>query len=240
MLTVSGQSTWYGKFVADGCNYAIPTTNADGKKVVVYEAYLDENDDTQITSIVMLPLTRAANFYVVKEGQAVIVRAWGEGNITAEATTAPDTHNYYGVGGVAIEKNEIRYYEENPAAPTYDYLDVSVDASVLKDACLAAGYSYMYAVKNLATNAFQWGKFEATAGLMPKYTLYVYTHFQGENPASGRLNIIWADGEDGEATAIETVKNVAEDGEMFNLSGQKVDANYKGVVIKNGKKVILK
>lgn len=237
MLTVSGQSTWYGKFVADGCNYAIPTTNADGKKVVVYEAYLDENATTQITSIVMLPLTRDANYYIVKAGQAVIVRAWGEGNITAEATTASDTQNYYDVAGAATPKNVIKYYEQGTS---YNYLDVSVDASVLNDACLAGGYSYMYAVKNLATNAFQWGQFQATAGLMPKYTLYVYTHFQGENPASGRLNIIWADGEDGEATAIETVKSAAEDGEMFNLAGQKVGANFKGVVIKNGKKVILK
>lgn len=237
MQTVSGQSTWYGKFVADGCNYAIATTNEAGQKVVVYEAYLDENEDTEITSIVMLPLTRDANYYIVKEGQAVIVRAWGEGNITAEATTADDTHNYYNVAGVAVGKNEIQYYEQDVS---YNYLDVSVDASVLYDDCLAAGYNYMYAVKNLATSAFQWGQFEATAGLMPKYTLYVYTHFQGENPASGRLNVIWADGEDGEATAIQTVKTTTEDGVMYNLAGQKVDANYKGVVILNGKKMIRK
>ena len=34
--------------------------------------------------------------------------------------------------------------------------------------------------------------------------------------------------------------NVAQDGKCFNLAGQQVGKNYKGVVIKNGKKVIVK
>lgn len=43
------------------------------------------------------------------------------------------------------------------------------------------------------------------------------------------------------ATGIQGVKIVnAENDAIFNLAGQRVDANYKGVVIMNGKKVILK
>ena len=34
--------------------------------------------------------------------------------------------------------------------------------------------------------------------------------------------------------------NVAKDGKSFNLAGQQVGKNYKGVVIKNGKKVVIK
>ena len=34
--------------------------------------------------------------------------------------------------------------------------------------------------------------------------------------------------------------NVAKDGKCFNLAGQQVGKNYKGVVIKNGKKVVIK
>lgn len=46
---------------------------------------------------------------------------------------------------------------------------------------------------------------------------------------------------EGEATAIESAtaaKNA--NGVIFNMAGQKVDANYRGIVIKNGKKVMVK
>ena len=43
------------------------------------------------------------------------------------------------------------------------------------------------------------------------------------------------------ATGIQGVKTVnAQNGAVFNLAGQRVDANYKGVVIMRGKKIILK
>lgn len=45
----------------------------------------------------------------------------------------------------------------------------------------------------------------------------------------------------GGATGIATVKTVkAKSNVIYNLAGQRVDANYKGVVIMNGKKIILK
>ena len=45
-----------------------------------------------------------------------------------------------------------------------------------------------------------------------------------------------------DATGIQNVKNAAQaqDGAIYNLAGQKVDAAYKGLVIKNGKKMIQK
>ena len=39
-------------------------------------------------------------------------------------------------------------------------------------------------------------------------------------------------------TAIKTVKVANSDDAVYNLSGQRVDASYKGVVIQNGKKRI--
>ena len=43
-------------------------------------------------------------------------------------------------------------------------------------------------------------------------------------------------------TGISKVENleVAKDGKCFNLAGQQVGKNYKGVVIKNGKKMVIK
>lgn len=52
---------------------------------------------------------------------------------------------------------------------------------------------------------------------------------------------IWdLDAEPDDATAIKTLKNKAQNGVRYNLAGQKVDANYKGAVIMNGKKFIQK
>ena len=42
------------------------------------------------------------------------------------------------------------------------------------------------------------------------------------------------------ATGIKTLNNKAQNGVRYNLAGQKVDANYKGAVIMNGKKFIQK
>ena len=46
----------------------------------------------------------------------------------------------------------------------------------------------------------------------------------------------------GVPSAIETVKatNTANNGAMFNLAGQRVVEGYKGLVIKNGKKYVVK
>ena len=43
-----------------------------------------------------------------------------------------------------------------------------------------------------------------------------------------------------EITAIQNVKSVKADGIIYNIAGQKVDASYKGIVIKNGKKYMQK
>lgn len=54
--------------------------------------------------------------------------------------------------------------------------------------------------------------------------------------ASAKLNFI-----DGEATGINGVNaEAAVDGAIYNLAGQKVSAAYKGIVIKNGKKYLMK
>jgi hypothetical protein len=54
------------------------------------------------------------------------------------------------------------------------------------------------------------------------------------------IKLIDLDAVGGDPTGIKTLKNKAENGVRFNLSGQQVDANYKGVVIMNGKKFMQK
>ena len=44
----------------------------------------------------------------------------------------------------------------------------------------------------------------------------------------------------GTDTAIKNVDAVPENGEAYNLAGQKVSKNFKGIMIQNGKKVVIK
>ena len=66
---------------------------------------------------------------------------------------------------------------------------------------------------------------------------------------AGSTYKVWCDGsklgfygfELSDASSVKSIKNVTENnGEVYNLAGQKVDANVKGLVIKNGKKMIQK
>ena len=68
-------------------------------------------------------------------------------------------------------------------------------------------------------------------------TYYTFQKYSG----TGNILISSIEIEPADAAGIQGVKIVnAENDAIFNLAGQRVDANYKGVVIMNGKKVILK
>ncbi len=55
--------------------------------------------------------------------------------------------------------------------------------------------------------------------------------------AGGKFSIVFADDE---TDGIKAVSTKVENGVRYNLAGQKVGADYKGIVIVNGKKVIIK
>ena len=54
------------------------------------------------------------------------------------------------------------------------------------------------------------------------------------------LSFVFGDEEQGETDDIKAVSTKVEKGVRYNLAGQKVGADYKGIVIVNGKKVIIK
>jgi hypothetical protein len=106
--------------------------------------------------------------------------------------------------------------------------------------------STVKAVADLATDdnylnvaAIADGKFgftSATGTTIPAKTYYVLSPKQ--YGAAG-ARIVWLDEND--ATAIKNIKSAkANNGAIYNLAGQKVNAAYKGVVIKDGKKYIQK
>lgn len=60
---------------------------------------------------------------------------------------------------------------------------------------------------------------------------------KAEGEAGARLNISF---ESGEATGINNTLEITNNGEVYNLQGQKVSDSYKGIVIRNGKKFMVK
>ena len=56
----------------------------------------------------------------------------------------------------------------------------------------------------------------------------------------GSMNFYGFEFVEGGATAIENVKVQTADGVMYNLAGQKVGSDFKGIVIKDGKKMLQK
>ena len=69
-----------------------------------------------------------------------------------------------------------------------------------------------------------------------------YATFQGRRCWFDNLKAYkYASQADGPISGITGVKAaVKADGAIYNLAGQKVDKSYKGLVIMNGKKVVLK
>jgi hypothetical protein len=78
---------------------------------------------------------------------------------------------------------------------------------------------------------------KATDGYLKPNRAYLSTSYNVEGAGAKPLTIIFADDE---TDGIRSVGNTTEDGVRYNLSGQKVGRDYKGIVIINGKKVIRK
>ena len=164
--------------------------------------------------------------------------------LKADKTSSSDAH----VIIKSYEEVELSYADLT-AVPAQDaslYDDDVVDMAAdmtraeFEIANVNAG-EYIYALTNSAATG-GWGFTYYTGANMPKSAFFVVSPLTPA-AAAGRLNMIWLD-ENGniesETTAINRVENVANDGVIYNMAGQKVDANYKGIVIKNGKKMIQK
>ncbi len=104
------------------------------------------------------------------------------------------------------------------------------------NACFADRGNYLYRLSNNGSFGFNAYKKKLKAG---QYFILLKTQ-----PAAGRLQTVWLDENgnvEGEATAINSIVEKSQNaGVTYNLAGQKVKAGYKGVVIRNGKKMILK
>ena len=82
------------------------------------------------------------------------------------------------------------------------------------------------------TIGFYWGAAEGAAFLIAANKAYLAV----PKDAAARIAGFNLFENEGEATAIEGVKTIGMDAPVFNLNGQRVNGNAKGLLIKNGKK----
>lgn len=201
----------------------IAKANEGGAKVTVYQAYIDVFNKE--VSCMFQPLALVEGQYVVEAGKTVIIKSNKENGVKAQAAgTAASTMLY--VGGVL--KNDL-----NVTDAKVSLLKVQTDANYLDN-----GNKELWFFNNPTASGFGFTKFDTenqTSGLGAN-TVYMTC----ANTAAARMNIVWLD-EDGQVTAIQKVEKAAADnGAIYNLRGEKVNAAYKGLVIKNGKKYIQK
>ena len=136
------------------------------------------------------------------------------------------TSEEYIVKGIVTAVEEISTSYGNA---TFDIADNAGDATVLKvfRAKDAEGQ------KITDENIVKVGDTVVVQGLLQKYVKNdVVTPEVAQN---GKILTV-----NGQSTGITIIKAVQAETPLYNLAGQRVDANYKGVVIKNGQKMIQK
>lgn len=136
------------------------------------------------------------------------------------------TSEEYIVKGIVTAVEEISTSYGNA---TFDIADNAGDATVLK----------VYRAKDAEgqkitdENIVKVGDIVVVQGLLQKYVKNdVVTPEVAQN---GKILTV-----NGQSTGITIIKAVQAETPLYNLAGQRVDANYKGVVIKNGQKMIQK
>ena len=178
---------------------------------IVYSGYVDESDNT----IYMDQLQIVKGVYVVPANQAVIIKNKSGETVNANATNDASTER---AGANAL----VGY-----AASTPSY--------VILNALSNGGKKDVWAMAKPSNYNLTWKTFGDDI-TMPANTICIATP-----KSASAVRVVWLDGSEEEATAIKTVKSdKAENGAIYNLAGQKVNASYKGVVIKDGKKYIQK
>ena len=211
---------YYGTFNPTA-NFKI-AKEQNGGKVMVYGAYVDQSDNT----VYMDQLHVIKGYYYVPKDMPVVVKSAKADDVIAEFDAAGTENSANYKTGSTTPMNEIKVVAKATVATT--------------EAAQAGneGYALLFLYPAESFDLY-WNTLQPSAKV-PAGTFYLRANKE-LIAAGGRINVVWLDGsEDNQTTAIQTIEKVANDGVIYNLAGQKVDANYKGVVIKNGKKMILK
>ena len=210
-------SYYYGTFITTA---AIKIAKKQGEaNVMVYGAYVDNAADG--TAIMMDQLHLIDGYYYIPANVNIIVKSSKEADVVySPGDAGKDSQNY--------KKNSLTSQNEIQAA------DAEQFAASIKE---ENSTKVVYFLAPFAEYGFLWTQFKDER-IIPEGQFYLLAE-----PTAAPARVVWLDGsEEDQVTGIETVetKKAVVDGVTYNLAGQKVDANYKGVVIKNGKKFFQK
>jgi len=211
-------SYYYGTFTTPAGGIKIAKKQGEAN-VMVYGAYVDNAADG--TAIMMDQLHLIGGYYYIPANVNIIVKTNKDAAVAYSAGDGGNNSQNYKNGG-AQSQNEIQAADKEQFA-----------------ASIKEKYStkVVYFLAPIAEYGFLWTKF-ADERIIPEGQFYLLAE-----PTAAPARVVWLDGsEEDQVTGIETVetKKAVVDGVTYNLAGQKVDANYKGVVIKNGKKFFQK
>ena len=221
-----GTSYSYGTFYDKANDITIAKKQGDAN-VMVYGAYVD---NAKTPAVLMEQMHLIGGLYYIPKNTPIIVKTSGTAAVEyvkGADLKGNDSQNYKKSTEVKdgdpvnVLQNEIKVYEGED--------DYAVNVVVPEK-------TYAIFLKPLAETAFGWAEF-ADNRVIKKGQFYLVA-----NDPAAASRLIWLDGsEEDQVTAIQNVKTAAKNnGAIFNLAGQKVNAAYKGVVIKDGKKYIQK
>ena len=250
-VTKGGSSSKYYAKLLSNKKFKIAKKQGEGSEqatVVVYQGYVDDSDD----AIYMENLHIINGYYWIPANTPVIVKSDKEADVEMfEYPTTDLTTSEVGIAGAGSTNQITTCTPGGTLNPTGLANGDDATGLMVKDvyAAIAAGAQTPYFLVPF-TNGYLWAKFKDERVLVG-YTNGYYDEKAKtttadfivgcKNAPGARLNVVWLDGSEEEATAIQTVKKAnAEKGAIYNLAGQKVNASYKGVVIKDGKKFIQK
>ena len=208
-----------------GSKRSIARINENGATVTVYMGYTDVVDDVATTYFI--PGFVKNGEYVIPGSSVVVIKSNKEDAVKATPTTNGVTMPYW-----RDSTKPMNSLKKTDAAVSL--LKVQTDAAYLD-----GGDNDLWFFNNPATSGFGFTKFDPSTQTGGLAANCVYMTCPATSAA--RMNIVWLD-EDGNTTAIQTINAnaKADKGAIYNLRGEKVNASYKGLVIKDGKKYIQK
>ena len=218
----SGNSVWGQMFVDDGVAFEWPgRTFESTDKLTANKLYagcnLKNSEDKDLT---YARESGSVQTYTIEFGATPTVKL----QICVNCIIP----NQYG-GGHSTMKFKPLTIEDNKASFT-----------VSKEDCSFTGWSFKKVVEGETEKWIQDQEYTDEPQDITSIVLQACDDDQAKYPAV--INIKSIKRVTTTATGISKVENleVAKEGKSFNLAGQQVGKNYKGVVIKNGKKMVIK
>jgi hypothetical protein len=238
--SVAFSSTGFAKWYSSDINIAV-----DASKYKAFSVYVDNGEKNGDGTAYFIGLMKTDGRYYIPAGTHVVFQKI----VTDEKDAASTKVQYEEVAVMAkplysVLKDHIFTFEEDCTISQFQMNNARVwvwdNTTLAPDWWYSWWESDQYLYRLSAKGGLGFSYFSGT-DLKGGYgadsnKAQFFIQSLRKPDASGRLNVVWV--EDGNTTAIESVKTSTEDGAIYNLAGQKVNANYKGVVIKNGKKIM--